>query len=153
MIHVLRQTQLLPISIDEAWKFFSTPTNLNDITPTDMAFRIIGDAPVEAYEGQMIVYRIKLFPAVSVEWVTEITHIEAPYYFVDEQRFGPYAMWHHEHRFRAVDGGVEMQDTVHYKLPFGAFGNLFHGLLVKPKLAQIFDFRRQVLEQRFPNKK
>jgi ligand-binding SRPBCC domain-containing protein len=149
MIHVLKQEQNLPISISEAWDYFSRPENLNEITPPDMNFRILTNLPERVYPGLMIVYKVQVFPMVVFEWATEITHVSQPDFFVDEQRFGPYAMWHHEHHFREVPGGVHMTDIVHYKLPLGWFGNLFHGLVVKGKLQQIFNFRKEALVKKF----
>jgi ligand-binding SRPBCC domain-containing protein len=97
----------------------------------------------------MIVYSVGVFKGFPFEWVTEITQVHEPQFFVDEQRFGPYALWHHEHHFREVPGGVEMTDMIHYKLPLGRLGNLFHNILVKPRLKRIFEFRRTALEKRF----
>jgi ligand-binding SRPBCC domain-containing protein len=149
MIHIIKQTQFLPISIDKAWDFFSTPENLNKITPDDLSFKINSELPPKVYAGQMIIYKVSPFKNIAFDWLTEITQVNEPHFFIDEQRFGPYALWHHEHHFKAVDGGVEMTDIVHYKLPFGWFGNLFHRLLVKPKLNQIFNYRLKVLEVMF----
>lgn len=149
MIHIIKQTQFLPISIDKAWDFFSTPENLNKITPDDLSFKINSELPPKVYAGQMIIYKVSPFKNIAFDWLTEITQVNEPHFFIDEQRFGPYALWHHEHHFKVVDGGVEMTDIVHYKLPFGWFGNLFHGLLVKPKLNQIFNYRLKVLEAMF----
>lgn len=149
MIHVLTQNQFLPIDLKAAWEFFSTPKNLNEITPPDLSFKICSDLPQTVYPGLMIVYKIAMMKVIRFEWVTEITHIQEPKFFVDNQVFGPYSMWHHEHHFEEVPGGVMMKDIVHYKLPLGWFGNLFHGLLVKPQLKAIFQYRKDVLEKRF----
>lgn len=149
MIHFLRQSQRLPIDLHTAWEFFSRPENLNDITPPELRFETISEPHPHVYPGQMIVYRLSLIKGFPLEWVTEITQVQAPFYFVDEQRQGPYALWHHEHHFREVEGGVEIEDKVCYKLPLGWLGNLFHGILVKPRLKRIFEFRRQVLRERF----
>ncbi|MEN9523110.1 MAG: hypothetical protein RL065_1487 [Bacteroidota bacterium] len=149
MIHIIKQTQFLPISMEKAWDFFSTPENLNKITPDDLSFKINSALPSKVYAGQMIIYKVSPFKNITFDWLTEITQVNEPHLFIDEQRFGPYALWHHEHHFKEVDGGVEMTDIVHYKLPFGWFGNLFHGLLVKPKLNQIFSYRYKVLEAMF----
>jgi ligand-binding SRPBCC domain-containing protein len=149
MVHVFRQTQFLPISRQAAWDFFSTPENLNDITPPDMNFRIFTKLPSKVYTGLMIVYKVSVFKGIAFEWVTEITHVQESEFFVDEQRTGPYSIWHHEHHFKEVPGGVEMTDIVHYKLPFGWFGDLFHGLLVKPKLDKIFKYRHDTLKEKY----
>ena len=150
MVHKIRQTQLLPISIDRAWDYFSNPVNLNEITPKDMKFRILSDLPQKVYPGLIILYKVNIFRGITVDWATEITQVQEKNYFVDEQRFGPYSMWHHEHHFKEVPQGVEMVDVIHYKLPFGKFGNLFHGLLVKPKLDRIFKFRQLALDNKYP---
>lgn len=104
------------------------------------------------YEGQLIHYRVNVLPFMRVNWTTEITHVEEPVRFVDEQRFGPYAMWHHEHRLRAVGGGVEMEDEVSYAIPFGLIGILANKMLIRKQVESIFDYRYKVLEKKFnPN--
>jgi ligand-binding SRPBCC domain-containing protein len=149
MIHTWNQVQRLPIDIKTAWDFFSKPENLNDITPPDLRFKTLSDPPTHFYPGLFIIYQISVFKGIHFEWVTEITHAQEPNFFADEQRSGPYALWHHEHHFKEVEGGVEMEDKVYYKLPLGWLGNLFHNALVKPKLKHIFEYRRAVLENRF----
>lgn len=148
-IHILRQEQVLPISLDEAWGFFGSPRNLDAITPPDIGFRIVecDDGPM--YEGQLIVYRIQLAPLVWVRWVTELKAVAPRHSFIDEQRFGPYRFWHHRHSFEEVPGGTRMTDLVHYALPFGPLGTLAHALFVRRKLEAIFRFRREVLIRRF----
>ena len=141
----IHSIQKLPIGIDEAWKFFSDPKNLNIITPDSMKFRTLSGDDRTMFGGQIIHYKISPYRGITVEWVTEITHIKEKTFFVDEQRFGPYKFWHHKHLFKEIEGGVEMEDIVHYKLPFGFLGKLFHPILVKPKLNEIFNFRRQKL--------
>lgn len=149
MIHTLKSKQILPISIDEAWAFLSDPKNLKTITPDYMSFDILSGADRPMYPGQIIQYIVTPILGIKTNWVTEITHVADKQFFVDEQRFGPYALWHHKHFIRAVEGGVEMEDIVDYKLPFGWFGNLFHGLIVKPKLKEIFNYREQKLKELF----
>ncbi|WP_423819047.1 SRPBCC family protein [Salinimicrobium sp. TIG7-5_MAKvit] len=148
-IYQLHTVQKLPISLEEAWNFFSSPANLKVITPSYMGFDIIsgGDRPM--FAGQIIQYIVTPVAGIKTKWVTEITHVKEPYYFVDEQRFGPYALWHHKHFFREIDGGVEMEDIVDYKLPFGVIGQAVHPLMVKPKLEEIFNFRRKKLIELF----
>ncbi|MFM2224964.1 MAG: hypothetical protein RJA07_1166 [Bacteroidota bacterium] len=146
MIHVLKQTQFLPINIQQAWDFFSSPENLNKITPPDLDFVIKSDLPTKVYAGQMIQYKVSPFKGIAMDWLTEITQVNEPYFFIDEQRRGPYSLWHHEHHFKTVDGGVEMTDIVHYQLPLGWLGNMMHGIIVKPKLQHIFNHRKQVLD-------
>lgn len=148
-IYTLGAVQQLPISLDEAWEFFSTPLNLAKITPVEMNFRVTCDIPATIYAGTIITYRVNILPSITATWVTEITHVNAPHYFVDEQRFGPYAFWHHKHFFREVPGGVEIEDLVHYALPFGPLGRLVHPLVVRPKLTAIFAFREKTLRERF----
>ncbi len=149
MVHTLRTKQTLPITIDQAWEFLSSPKNLKTITPDYMSFDIISGADRDMYPGQIIQYIVTPILGIKTRWVTEITHVVERQYFVDEQRFGPYALWHHKHFIKAVAGGVEMEDIIDYKLPFGWFGNLFHGLIVKPKLKEIFNYREKKLKELF----
>lgn len=146
---VLREVQRLPISLPEAWSFFSDPRNLSRITPPSLGLEVTSDLPGVMYPGMIITYLVRPIPWVSVGWVTEITHVREPVLFVDEQRFGPYRFWHHEHHFREVEGGVEMEDIVHYALPFGTIGRVFGGPLVRRRLEQIFSFRRRFLVREF----
>ncbi|BCX49987.1 cell division protein [Haloferula helveola] len=148
-IHILEQTQDLPISVEQAWEFFSSPRNLDEITPDELGFRIESCRSEVMHEGQIITYKVKILPGVWVPWVTEIKAVEDKVAFVDEQRFGPYAFWHHRHHFTEINGGVRMQDLVHYGLPMGPFGAIAHGLFVRSKLERIFQHRREVLEERF----
>ena len=140
----------LPISLDEAWAFFSNPTNLKEITPAKMGFIVTskhhGD---KIYAGQIIRYIVTPVLGIPLKWCTEITHVVDKQYFVDEQRFGPYAFWHHQHRFRSVEGGVEMEDILNYKVPLGFIGDLVNALFVKNQVAQIFEYRTKVLTERF----
>jgi ligand-binding SRPBCC domain-containing protein len=146
-LHVLDTTQTLPIALDRAWSFFSDPRNLASITPPSLGFEVTGEVPERMYPGLILTYRVRPLFGVAVRWVTEITHVDEPRYFADEQRFGPYRFWHHKHFFREVDGGVEMRDLVHYALPPG--GGPVRRLLVAPRLREIFAYRREVLERTF----
>ncbi len=148
-VHTLSQEQRLPVSRGEAWEFFATPRNLNEITPPDIGFEIVSQPGERLYEGQIITYRIRLVPVVAVTWVNEIKAVEEGRSFVDEQRFGPYRFWHHRHTFEDIPGGVLMRDLVHYGLGFGPFGAIAHGAFVRRKLESIFNFRREVLTKRF----
>ena len=148
-IHTLEQQQLLPITAEQAWEFFSSPANLNEITPADLGFEITSPLAARMFEGQIITYRVKIAPAVWLAWVTEIKAVCEGRSFIDEQRFGPYKFWHHRHEFEPVAGGVLMRDTVHYALPFGLLGSLAHRLFVRRKLTWIFAFRREILARRF----
>jgi ligand-binding SRPBCC domain-containing protein len=148
-LHRLRTLQQVPLSLDEAWAFFSDPRNLAVITPPDMGFVIHGDMPAAMYTGMLIEYTVRPLFGVPVRWVTEITHVGERRYFVDEQRAGPYRLWHHEHHFKEVPGGVEVTDLVSYMLPFGPLGDLLNRLIVQRRLEHIFDYRRAVLVDRF----
>lgn len=148
-LHTLEQEQFLPISLAEAWDFFSSPANLDEITPDDLGFKITSPLAGRMFDGQIITYRVRLAPLIHVTWVTEIKCIEEGRAFVDEQRFGPYKFWHHRHEFVKVPGGVLMRDKVHYALPFGPFGAIAHALFVRRKLEWIFNFRRELLTRRF----
>ncbi|MEM1083688.1 MAG: SRPBCC family protein [Verrucomicrobiota bacterium] len=149
MMHVLEQDQILPISMEEAWGFFSSPRNLDEITPSELGFRIDSLRSDRMHEGQIITYKVKILPGVWIPWVTEIKAVDEGCSFIDEQRFGPYRFWHHRHHFEKVEGGVRINDLVHYAMPFWPFGELGHGLFVRPKLERIFGFRRKILEERF----
>ena len=148
-IYTLHTKQNLPISVDEAWRFMSDPSNLKTITPDYMGFNILSGAERDMYSGQIIQYIVTPVLGIKTKWVTEITHVKDKHYFVDEQRFGPYALWHHKHFIKAIEGGVEMEDIIDYKLPFGWLGQLAHPILVKPKLKEIFNYRKQKLEELF----
>lgn len=148
-LHQHTYKQFLPISLDEAWDFFSRPENLNEITPDDMQFEILTKDIPRMYQGQVIQYNVKPFPLVKMGWVTEITHVEDRKMFVDEQRFGPYSFWHHQHIFEQVDGGVMMTDILHYRVPLGIVGKLVNGVAINKKVKGIFEHRFTVLENKF----
>lgn len=148
-IYTLRAIQKLPVSLDEAWNFMADPANLETITPPYMGFDIVSGADRKMYPGQIIQYIVTPVAGIKTKWVTEITHVKDREYFVDEQRFGPYALWHHKHFLKPIDGGVEMEDIVDYKLPFGFLGQLAHPFVVGPKLKEIFEFRREKLKELF----
>jgi ligand-binding SRPBCC domain-containing protein len=149
-VHLLERTQMLPVSLEDAWAFFSAPGNLARITPPDMGFEVLSESGNGSlYAGQIITYYVRPLFGWRLFWMTEITHVREKEYFVDEQRMGPYAFWHHSHFFRPVPGGVEMRDQVYYRLPFGLLGRLVHALLVRKKLAAIFDFRYRYLQKHF----
>ncbi|MUP45510.1 cell division inhibitor [Gramella sp. BOM4] len=148
-IYTLHKFQKLPISVEKAWNFLSDPKNLKVITPEYMGFDIVSGADRPMYPGQIIQYIVKPISGIRNKWVTEITHVQENEYFVDEQRFGPYSLWHHKHFIRAIPGGVEMEDIVDYKLPFGILGQMVQPFLVKPKLEEIFEYRRKKLIELF----
>lgn len=151
-VYSIKTIQKLPISLDEAWEFFSSPKNLKEITPDNLGFNIVsqhhGD---KMYPGQIIEYKVSPVLGIPLYWMTEITHVEDKKFFVDEQRFGPYSMWHHQHHFKAVEGGVEMTDIVHYKLPFWFLGDIANTLFVKKQLKEIFDYRFALVERKYPH--
>ena len=148
---VLKRTQILPITLEEAWNFFSSPKNLKKITPEYMDFKV--HTPVDElehmYPGQMISYTVRPVMGIPIKWTTEITHVDTHKFFVDEQRVGPYTMWHHQHHFVAIDNGVKMTDIVHYMLPLGPLGWVVRKLFVKRQLEEIFDYRYKVVAELF----
>ena len=149
-VYSLKTIQHIPTNISTAWNFFSSPANLQDITPGNLGFNIISKHHGEKmYAGQIIEYKVSPVLGIPLYWMTEITHVEEGNYFVDEQRFGPYSLWHHQHHFKAVNGGVEMTDIVHYKLPFWILGDIARTPFVKKQLKAIFDFRFQKVEALF----
>ena len=148
-LYNLHKKQNLPITVKEAWTFLSSPKNLKTITPDYMGFNILSGADREMFAGQIIQYIVSPIMGIKTKWITEITHVDQGYYFVDEQRFGPYALWHHKHFIRPIKGGVEMEDIIDYKIPFGWIGQLAHPILVKPKLKEIFDYRQKKLVEIF----
>ena len=149
VIHVMEQEQRLPISLEAGWKFFSSPRNLDEITPVEMGFKITSLRSEIMHEGQIISYKVAVLPGIWIPWVTEIKSVDEGRSFVDEQRFGPYKFWHHRHTFEEIPGGILMRDLVHYGLGFGPLGAIAHDWFVQRKLKDIFGFRRQTLEQRF----
>ncbi|MEI9910760.1 MAG: SRPBCC family protein [Bacteroidota bacterium] len=149
-VHSVKTKQKIPISLEQAWNFFSSPANLQVITPAKMDFKTISKHHGEKmYAGQIIEYSVKPLLGIPLYWMTEITHVEDKKYFVDEQRFGPYDMWHHQHHFKAIEGGVEMTDIVHYKNPLWVLGELANVLFVKSQIKQIFNYRFNKVEELF----
>lgn len=149
-VYSLKTVQRIPVTIEEAWDFFSKPENLKDITPPDLDFQVRSHHHgSRMYPGQIIEYTVKPVLGVPLYWMTEITHVKDFSFFVDEQRYGPYSLWHHQHHFKSIEGGVEMTDIVHYKIPFWILGDIANTLFVKDQLRKIFDFRYTAVEQRF----
>ncbi|RCS27664.1 cell division inhibitor [Polaribacter sp. WD7] len=144
-IYTLHKKQKLPISVDQAWEFLSSPKNLKTITPEYMGFHILSGANKPMFPGQIIQYIVTPVLGIKTKWVTEITHVKDKEYFVDEQRYGPYALWHHKHFINKIEGGVEMEDIIDYKIPMGILGQIVHPILVKPKLEEIFNYRQKKL--------
>jgi ligand-binding SRPBCC domain-containing protein len=148
--HSIKTVQKIPISLDKAWDFFSNPANLQAITPVNMGFKVISKHHGDTmYAGQVIEYTVKPLFGIPIYWMTEITQVKDNQYFIDEQRYGPYSLWHHQHHFKAIDGGVEMTDIVHYKNPFRVIGRLANTVFVKKKLDAIFNYRFQKVEELF----
>ncbi len=146
----LHTTQKIPATLDEVWEFISSPANLSKITPEYMGFQITSKGSLQKmYPGMIISYKVSPVLGIKMTWVTEITQVKEKAYFVDEQRIGPYAMWHHEHFIEPIEGGVLMSDIVSYKPPFGFLGTLAHPLVIKGKLKEIFDFRHKAVEALF----
>jgi ligand-binding SRPBCC domain-containing protein len=148
-VHTLHRIQRLPTTLAEAWAFFAAPGNLPRLTPPWMGFELLSPLPDTMTPGLQARYRVRPFLRIPVTWVSEITEIDAPRRFVDVQRKGPYRAWRHEHRFREIAGGVEIEDQVQYELPLGPFGEVLHVYMVRPRLARVFEYRRRVLEELF----
>lgn len=145
----LKFTQDLQADKDIIWDFISKPSNLKEITPDYMGFDIRTEVPKRMYPGLIIAYTVRPLLGIPTTWVTEITHVDEGNYFVDEQRHGPYAMWHHEHHLEAIEGGVRMHDIITYRPPMGIIGAWANRWLIKPKLNEIFSYRRRVLKERY----
>ena len=145
--------QFVPASLDVVWDFFSSPSNLSKITPPEMGFLITSPPQPEMYPGMFITYKVSPTLGVKLEWVTEITQVNPKKFFIDEQRRGPYSIWHHEHHFKEVDGSVEMHDKLYYQVPFGFVGSLADLFFVQNKVKQIFSFREKRILELFPSEK
>lgn len=147
--HRLRRVQHIPATIEECWEFFSDPRNLPKITPPWLDFQIDPLNGDEFYPGMIITYRVRPLLGIPVRWMTEITHVREPSAFIDEQRFGPYRMWHHEHHFRKIDGGTEITDDVRYVIGFGPLDPWINRWVVRPKVEEIFEYRFEQLKRIF----
>lgn len=151
--YTFKAEQFLPIDLEEAWDFFSTPRNLAHITPPEMEFRILSKLDDnDIYEGMRIHYIVRPLLGIPMKWETEIGPTKRLEYFSDRQMKGPYKVWDHKHTFEKVDGGVLMKDIVYYELPMGFLGTIAHALVVRKKIENIFAFRKQTLEKLFPKK-
>jgi len=149
-VYSLKIVQFLNVHVAEAWSFFSSPKNLAAITPSNLGFTITSKHHGDVmYEGQIIQYIVKPVLGIPLNWLTEITHVQDGQFFIDEQRFGPYAFWHHQHHFKSSNGGTEMTDIVHYKLPLWFLGDIANSLFVKAQLKTIFDYRFAKAEELF----
>lgn len=149
-VYSLHSVQKVPQPIEKVWGFFSAAKNLLQVTPPHLNLKVTNEVYGDAvYAGQVMTYTVKPLLGIPLGWMTEITHVAAPNYFVDDQRKGPYKLWHHQHHFKSIEGGTEMTDLVHYRLPFGFIGNLANALLVKKELKKIFDYRYKKIEVLF----
>ncbi|NWK54088.1 SRPBCC family protein [Verrucomicrobiaceae bacterium N1E253] len=148
MYHLYRQ-QWLNCHLEQAWSFFSSPRNLDRLTPKSVGFKITHLQSEQMHPGQIITYKIKVAPMVWLSWMTEITQVVPMDSFIDDQRLGPYKVWHHCHKFKEQDGGVLMSDEVNYAMPFGPLGKLVHKLYVKQQLQHIFDERARLCDEIF----
>jgi ligand-binding SRPBCC domain-containing protein len=149
-VHALKSVQKIPASVETCWKFFSDPHNLLAMTPPFLNLKMTNELfGATAYPGQVMTYTVKPLLGIPLAWMTEITHVEPMKMFVDEQRKGPYKLWHHQHHFKPIEGGVEMTDLVHYRLPFFFLGDMVHGPVVKSKLNEIFAYRFQKINELF----
>lgn len=152
-IYTLSTEQILNVPLQKAWDFFSSPENLEKITPSHMGFQITSEVDKKAYAGQIITYKVGILPGVKSNWVTEITEVKEQQFFIDEQRFGPYKMWHHEHWFEEMpDGKTIMKDKISYKIPFGFLGHIAQKIFIKKQLKTIFEHRFTTLENFFNGK-
>jgi len=149
----LSSHQKIPVPLAEAWDFFSSPLNLAKITPKEMAFTVTStiDPAQKMYPGMLITYKISPIRGIKLDWMTEITQVMEGKYFIDEQRFGPYKFWHHQHHFKAIDGGTEMNDILTYGLPMGIIGRMANTIYVANKLQEIFEFRKKKVAELFGN--
>jgi len=145
--------QFIPTTLETLWDFIATPRNLKKITPDFMGFDITSSIKDRMYQGMIISYVVKPFKGIKTKWVTEITHLKELSYFVDEQRIGPYSLWHHQHILIPKEDGVLMKDIITYEPPYGILGAIANSLFIEKKLTSIFDYRQTVLEEYFPLKK
>tara|TARA_B100000683_G_scaffold103217_1_gene101879 strand:+ start:2131 stop:2589 length:459 start_codon:yes stop_codon:yes gene_type:complete len=141
--------QKINTDLSNLWEFISSPKNLSKITPNYMDFNIKSKVPEQMYEGLIISYTIKPILGIKLNWVTEITHIKDKNYFVDEQRSGPYKMWHHEHILEETNDGIIMKDIISYIPPYGFIGLILNKLFIKKQVREIFQYRTKVLDDIF----
>jgi ligand-binding SRPBCC domain-containing protein len=148
-VHIFKRDQVLKgREITEVWDFFSNPENLKTITPDYMGFDIVSTSNSdEMYAGQIIRYVVRPLARIPMHWTTEITQVKPPYFFIDEQKQGPYKLWHHQHKFTPVSNGVLMEDIIHYQPPFGVLGDALNKLFIRKRLKDIFDYRKRVIKE------
>ncbi|MFT4678403.1 MAG: ligand-binding SRPBCC domain-containing protein [Flavobacteriales bacterium] len=149
-VYQFKKEQFFNQPLENLWGFISNPKNLKKITPDYMGFDIsTEDLPDEMYEGMIISYKVSPVMGIKTTWVTEITHVKDKKYFVDEQRVGPYKLWHHQHFLESKDGGTLMSDIVTYQPPFGVLGSIANKILIRQKLEEIFRYRLKALNELF----
>ena len=149
-MYTFQHHQELCLSIEQCWEFFSNPANLKVLTPPSLRMDIEEkDNSPKIYPGMILSHTIRPFLNIPLQWISEITHILPFQYFIDEQLYGPYKFWHHEHRFRPSTKGVEVSDTIHYMMPYGYLGQAAHRLGIKQKIEEAFVFRKNTLEELF----
>ncbi|MCB2196672.1 MAG: SRPBCC family protein [Bacteroidetes bacterium] len=149
-MYELKRIQQIPITIEKAWDFFSKPENLAKITPSYMNFDILSRSDAgEMYPGMIISYRVSPLFNISVKWATEITQVRQHKYFIDNQIKGPYKIWHHEHHFKEIEGGIEMRDILFYEIPYGFLGKVLYRLMIKNRVEEIFNFRSTKIKELF----
>lgn len=148
-VYTLKASQKIPASKEEVWDFISSPKNLKEITPDYMGFEIQTELPEKMYPGMIIQYKVSPILGIKMTWVTEITHVEHEKFFVDEQRVGPYRMWHHQHHIREIPGGILMEDIIDYQPPMGLLGDIANSLFIARQLDEIFAYRKEAVEKRF----
>ncbi len=148
-MYQIRRTQIIPADLQTCWGFFADSQNLLRITPPNMQMKPLTKEPEHMYPGLMIAYKVTPLLGIKLTWITEITHVYEKQYFIDEQRKGPFRIWHHEHHFKAVEGGTEMTDLLSYELPLGLLGKLANPIIVRKNLNDLFDYRYQRIEEIF----
>jgi ligand-binding SRPBCC domain-containing protein len=148
-VYTLKASQKIPASKEEVWDFISSPKNLKEITPDYMGFEIQTELPEKMYPGMIIQYKVSPILGIKMTWVTEITHVEHENFFVDEQRVGPYRMWHHQHHIQEIPGGILMEDIIDYQPPMGLLGDIANSLFIARQLNEIFTYRKEAVEKRF----
>jgi len=143
----LKFETFLPATLDNAWDFFTSPLNLAKITPPEMNFIVTSDFKPndKVYAGMIITYKVSPLFGIKLNWMTEIMQVKEKQYFVDEQRFGPFALWHHQHHFKEVKGGVLMTDMLNYAIPYGFIGRIANNLFVAKQVNEIFAYREKVI--------
>jgi len=153
-IYEKRWQTIVPGKMDEVWDFFSNPANLQKITPQEMNFEVLTNLrDISMYPGMLIRYKVSPIANIRMNWVTEITSVQPHEYFIDEQRFGPYALWHHEHRFEETHDGIQMSDILHYGVPLGILGQMVNGIMISQRIDHIFEYRQDVIKEIFQPKK